>query len=167
MKINKYWISPEKKQKQKVAMISIIIISIAIGYLSDSRTFTIINGAVVDEQSEAGTFVDPQLTEQETPAPVYVVVSAYSEYDSCHYPKIINGERKCLVASGKIATAGMVASNKHTFGTKLIIGGREFTVEDRTAERYSNRIDIFMGYGDKGYAKATKWGLKTLSVTKK
>ena len=49
-------------------------------------------------------------------------------------------------------------------GTKVIILGREFTCEDRTALRFNGRYDIFMGYGQEAYNKAVNFGIKELPV---
>ena len=88
-------------------------------------------------------------------------ISAYSEKDSCHYPT----EGGCLVASGKVAKVGMVATNLYPFGTRLLIDGEVYIVEDRIAKRYGNtRIDIFVGYGDEAHENAIKWGIKKLEV---
>ena len=87
-------------------------------------------------------------------------VSYYSEIDSCHNPV----EGGCLTASGKIAEVGMVASNMFEFGTRLLIDGVEYTVEDRTSTRYSNRIDIFTGYSEKAYQIALSNGIDYLKV---
>lgn len=88
-------------------------------------------------------------------------ISAYSELDSCHYPT----KDGCLTASGKIAEVGMVATNLYPFGTKIIIDGKEYVVEDRISTKYNNRIDIFMGYGKRSYYKAIDFGIKHLSIT--
>jgi 3D (Asp-Asp-Asp) domain-containing protein len=94
-----------------------------------------------------------------------MTISHYSELDSCHYPTYKNGYRQCLVASGKIAKVGMVATNLYPFGTRLMIDGEVYIVEDRIAKRYGNtRIDIFVGYGDEAHENAIKWGIKKLEV---
>lgn len=90
--------------------------------------------------------------------------SAYSEYDSCHHPKVIDGVKKCLVASGKPAEIGMVATYAYPIGTRLLINGKVYTVEDRTATKWGYRIDIFQGYGEEGSAKAKKFGIQYLEV---
>jgi len=85
----------------------------------------------------------------------YREISYYSELDSCHYPTA----KGCLTASGKIAEVGMVASNLFPFGTKLVIDGLTYTVEDRTNDEYSYRIDIFTGYGQRAYEQAKQLGI--------
>jgi 3D (Asp-Asp-Asp) domain-containing protein len=90
-------------------------------------------------------------------------ISAYSELDSCHYP---TKDGKCLVASGKIAEIGMVASNLFPFGTKLLIGGQEYVVEDRISKRYNNRLDIWQGYGEEAYQTALQKGIQYKEVVK-
>jgi len=186
MKINKYWVKQkrhnrtykksltkyqtEKSRKQNLRIVVAFFASITIGMLIELAATTNsmeFNGGLVAEQSNTRPPVEPSLGEDlnlHSSSPGMVrEITAYSEYDSCHYP----AEGGCLTASGKIAKEGMAASNLYPFGTKLIIGGREFTVEDRISKRYNNRIDIFMGYGEDGSQKAKEWGLKKLSVITK
>jgi 3D (Asp-Asp-Asp) domain-containing protein len=87
-------------------------------------------------------------------------ISSYSEKDSCHYPT----KGGCLVASGKVAKVGMVATNLYPFGTRLMIDGEIYIVEDRISKRFNNRIDIFQGYGDEAYKNAKEFGIKHLDV---
>jgi len=89
-----------------------------------------------------------------------MTISHYSEKDSCHYPK----DGGCLTASGKIAETGMVATNLYPFGTKLLIDGKEYTVEDRISAKYKNRIDIWVGYGEESHQLALKLGIKHLPI---
>ena len=65
-------------------------------------------------------------------------------------------------ASGTHATAGqtVAASGQFAFGTKLIINGQEYTVEDRGGAIQGNRIDIYMN----SHAEALAWGVKYLPV---
>lgn len=86
-------------------------------------------------------------------------------------------------ADGTPVYAGMVAApKKYDFGTKLFIPGIGMTavhdrggaiVEAATDENGDgevdgwkhDRLDIWMGYGDKGLKRALDWGLRTLEVT--
>ena len=54
----------------------------------------------------------------------------------------------------------VAASAQYAFGTKLIINGAEYTVEDRGGAISGNRIDIFMN----SHAEALAWGVKYLPV---
>jgi len=90
--------------------------------------------------------------------PVYssAHVTAYSEYDSCHY-------ENCLMANGIPAQEGYVACpRRFALGTKVEIDGDEYICGDRTAERFDGRFDIFMGYGSEAYAQAINFGIRTL-----
>ena len=53
-----------------------------------------------------------------------------------------------ITASGEHVADGIVAANFLPFGTKLkipaLFGDKIFTVEDRTSERFSNRLDVWM-----------------------
>ena len=46
------------------------------------------------------------------------------------------------------------------FGTKLMINGQEYTVEDRGGAIQGNRIDIYMN----SHVEAVAWGVKYLPV---
>lgn len=67
-----------------------------------------------------------------------------------------------ITASGTKATAGrtVAASGQFAFGTKLIINGQEYTVEDRGGAIQGNRIDVYMN----SHAEALAWGVKYLPV---
>lgn len=72
------------------------------------------------------------------------------------------GKTTGYTASGVKATAGhtVAASSQFAFGTKLIINGQEYTVEDRGGAIQGNRIDIYMN----SHAEALAWGVKYLPV---
>ena len=83
-------------------------------------------------------------------------VTAYCSCDKCC------GKTTGMTASGTKATAGhtVAASGQFAFGTKLIINGQEYTVEDRGGAIQGNRIDIYMN----SHAEAVAWGVKYLPV---
>ena len=86
-------------------------------------------------------------------------VTAYSEFDSCHYPN-------CVMASGKRAYVGAIACPRNIpLGTKVVIDGAEYTCEDRTAKYLDGRYDIFTGYRQEAYDKALKFGVQVKSIT--
>ncbi|MEI3400946.1 MAG: 3D domain-containing protein [Clostridia bacterium] len=60
------------------------------------------------------------------------------------------------------ATVGhtVAASGQFSFGTKLMINGQEYTVEDRGGAIQGNRIDIYMN----SHVDAVAWGVKYLPV---
>jgi len=79
-------------------------------------------------------------------------------------------------ADGTPVYAGMVAAPKsYPFGTKLYVPGIGMTaVHDRggaIVEGSSesgpkhDRLDVWMGYGDKGLRRALNWGMRTVVVT--
>jgi len=85
-------------------------------------------------------------------------VSAYSEFDSCHY-------ENCIMASGKRAYIGAVACPREiNLGTKVEINKTIYICEDRTALKFNGRFDIFMGYNQEAYDKAIQFGLQRLNV---
>ena len=74
----------------------------------------------------------------------------------------------CPVSNGGIAAnnhkpiAGITiaASRRYPFGTKVVIDGHTYTVQDRLAKRYDDRIDIFMS----SHKKAKDFGIKRKTV---
>ena len=72
------------------------------------------------------------------------------------------GKQTGITASGTRATAGrtIAASGQFAFGTKLIINGKQYTVEDRGGAIQGNKIDIYMN----SHAEALAWGVKYLPV---
>ena len=83
-------------------------------------------------------------------------ITAYCSCSKCC------GKQTGITASGTRATAGrtIAASGQFAFGTKLIINGKEYTVEDRGGAIQGNRIDIYMN----SHAEALAWGVKYLPV---
>lgn len=83
-------------------------------------------------------------------------VTAYCACSKCC------GKQTGITASGTRATAGrtIAASGQFAFGTRLIINGKEYTVEDRGGAIQGNRIDIYMN----SHAEALAWGVKYLPV---
>ncbi len=65
-------------------------------------------------------------------------------------------------ASGTKATPGrtVAASSQFAFGTKLLINGTTYTVEDRGGAITGNKIDIYCST----HAEALAWGIKYLPV---
>jgi len=72
------------------------------------------------------------------------------------------GKTDGITASGKKATANntVAAPGIFPFGTKLLIGGQIYTVEDRGGAIQGNRIDIYMT----SYSAAEAWGVRYMDV---
>ncbi len=83
-------------------------------------------------------------------------ITAYCSCSKCC------GKQTGITASGTRATAGrtVAASGQFAFGTKLIINGREYVVEDRGGAIQGNKIDVYMN----SHAEALAWGVKYLPV---
>jgi 3D (Asp-Asp-Asp) domain-containing protein len=91
---------------------------------------------------------------------VTAVITAYSEYDSCHTGA------SCLMASGKKAYVGAIACPRNIrLGTRVIIDNNPYVCEDRVSLKYPERFDIFMGYGQDAYNKALSYGKQTKKVS--
>lgn len=80
-------------------------------------------------------------------------------YCSC---AICCGKTNGMTASGRKATANhtVAAPSTFAFGTKLVINGQTYTVEDRGGAIQGNRIDIYMN----SHAQALAWGVRYLDV---
>ena len=72
------------------------------------------------------------------------------------------GKTNGITASGTKATAGrtIAASSQFSFGTKVLINGTTYTVEDRGGAIKGNKIDVYFNT----HAEALQWGVKYLPV---
>lgn len=73
------------------------------------------------------------------------------------------GKTTGITASGTKATAGRTIAadtSKLPFGTKVVINGHTYTVEDRGGAIRGNRIDVFFS----SHAKALEWGVRYCDV---
>ena len=103
--------------------------------------------ALVGKQSEINTIISR----------VVRVITAYNAVEEQ------TDDTPCISASGldicntwkKVA-----ASNEFSFGTKLLIDGDIYYVEDRTHPRYQYRIDLLMP----SYEEAKNWGKQIKEV---
>ena len=72
------------------------------------------------------------------------------------------GKTNGITSSGKKATSGrtIAAPASFAFGTKVLINGKEYVVEDRGGAIRGNRIDVYMN----SHSAAMAWGVKYLPV---
>ena len=72
------------------------------------------------------------------------------------------GKTNGITASGAKATANhtIVAPRTFAFGTKVVINGTTYVVEDRGGAIQGNRIDIYMN----SHAEALRWGVRYVEV---
>lgn len=79
----------------------------------------------------------------------------------CACPKCC-GWNTGITASGAKATADhtIAAPSTFSFGTKVLINGQTYTVEDRGGAIQGNRIDIYMN----SHSEALAWGVRYLYV---
>lgn len=72
------------------------------------------------------------------------------------------GKTNGITASGTKATANhtIAAPSTFAFGTKVVINGVTYTVEDRGGAIQGNRIDIYMN----SHAEALQWGSRLIDV---
>lgn len=80
----------------------------------------------------------------------------------CSCSRCCGSHASGYTSSGTKATAGrtVAASTQFGFGTKLIINGNEYVVEDRGGAVKGNKIDIYMN----SHSEALAWGVKYLPV---
>lgn len=80
----------------------------------------------------------------------------------CSCPKCCGGHSSGYTSSGTKATAGrtVAASAQFSYGTKLLINGKEYVVEDRGGAVKGDKIDIYMN----SHADALAWGVRYLPV---
>lgn len=82
----------------------------------------------------------------------YFKLTAYCGCSKCC------GKSTGITASGTKATAGrtIAASSQYSFGTKLVINGHTYTVEDRGGAIKGNKIDIYFN----SHSEALAFGVK-------
>lgn len=101
-------------------------------------------------------------TSRETTATAAGTTKIFKITAYCSCSKCCGKYASGYTSSGTKATAGrtVAASSQFAFGTKLIINGKEYTVEDRGGAITGNKIDIYMDT----HAEALAWGVKYLPV---
>ncbi len=72
------------------------------------------------------------------------------------------GKTNGITASGRKATANhtVAAPSTFAFGTKIVMNGKTYTVEDRGGAIQGNRIDLYVNT----HAEALAWGVRYLNV---
>lgn len=89
---------------------------------------------------------------------MYVTVTAYSSTPDQ------TDDTPFIAATGKRVHDGMVAANFLRFGTKVrfpdYFGDKDFLVEDRMHERFSDRMDVWMETRE----EALQFGIRRLKV---
>ncbi len=127
-----------------------------------SRTEVIKPQGVSDSASTGASISEPGTN----PGARTVYLTAYSELDSCHYPK----DRGCLTASGKLAQEGMIACPRDwKLGTQVQIGNQVYVCDDRYSRKLDDErdlptIDIWAGSGRTAHYVATKFGIQKAEV---
>lgn len=112
---------------------------------------------VVTSRSTAPRNTNAQTTSSTGGTTKIFKVTAY-----CACSKCCGGRASGYTSSGTKATAGrtVAASSQFSFGTKLLINGKEYTVEDRGGAVKGDKIDIYMN----SHSEALAWGVKYLPV---
>lgn len=89
-------------------------------------------------------------------------VKIYKVTAYCPCSKCCGSHANGYTASGTKATAGrtIAAPSNFAFGTKLLINGKEYVVEDRGGAIKGNRIDMYVD----SHSQALAWGVKYLPV---
>ena len=89
-------------------------------------------------------------------------VKMYKVTAYCSCPKCCGKWANGITAMGTTAKVGrtVAAPRNFKFGTKLLIGGKKYVVEDRGGAIKGNRIDMYVS----SHAAALRWGVKYLPV---
>ncbi len=98
----------------------------------------------------------------------YGPLPGQSNYKTGSYEGDINMNGTGITKSGKKVQVGHIAADWSIFpeGTRLYIPGYgEGVVEDIGGSIIGNRIDLFMGYGERALEKALQWGVRDVEVT--
>lgn len=126
-------------------------------YLSDEKT--VIKSKPVTTRSAAtgSKAVRTPVKEQQSTAAADNCVGYYTLTYYCSCSKCC-GKTNGVTAWGTKATPGrtIAASSKFAFGTKLIINGHEYIVEDRGGAIQGNKIDVYVG----SHSEAIKLGVQ-------
>lgn len=119
-------------------------------YLSKEKT--------IIKTSSRGKTTDTRQNQQE-PASAGDLVGYFTLTYYCPCTKCCGSYANGITAWGTTATAGktIATSSQFAFGTKLIINGHEYTVEDRGGAIKGNKIDIYVD----SHSEALKLGKKT------
>ncbi len=110
---------------------------------------------------------EPELPQEpekvEEPEPTIVSLGVYKITAYCGCAKCC-GKTDGITASGTHVTAGrtIAAPPEIPFGTKLMINGHIYTVEDRGGAIKGNRIDIYF----ETHEEANKFGVQYIEVFK-
>ena len=90
-----------------------------------------------------------------------VILATITGYCAC---QLCCGPRaQHLTASGRnpTPTNTIAAPRSIPFGSHIVVAGRRYTVEDRTAKRFDGRFDIYFA----NHAAAKRFGRQTNTVT--
>lgn len=111
---------------------------------------------IVQVQNNTTSRTSSASRNQETGVKIFKV-TAYCPCSKC-CGKFASG----YTSSGTKATEGrtVAASTQFSFGTKLLINGNTYTVEDRGGAIQGNKIDVYFNT----HAEAIAWGVKYLPV---
>ena len=92
----------------------------------------------------------------------YIKVGTFKVTGYCSCARCC-GKSTGITASGTVATAGRTIAadtSQFSFGSKVVINGHTYTVEDRGGAIRGNRIDIFFS----SHSKALDWGVRYCDV---
>ncbi len=123
-----------------------------------NKQFNQIEGIELLARNCPGIIVSSDNSEDSETESIEVVVTAYSSTPGQ------TDDTPFITASGSYVRSGVVAANFLPLGTKIklpeIFGDRIFVVEDRTHEKYSDRVDIWFS----STAEAIKFGSKVSRI---
>lgn len=156
--MNNWWNKWKIDAVEAVVMILFLICLIVISLVSVNVAGTVLSPPCTLDDIRVDERVKTAHIETEKPTAVFKTVTVTS-YCAC---KICCGENaKGITASGKRVKTGMIAASRSIpFGTRIRIEGKIYTVEDRLAKRYDDRIDVYY----ESHEEAKKFGKKVIQV---
>lgn len=125
----------------------IILASFASSLIFSTPSTSVYERAVIDEVA---------------PTPLIDGVSILAEVTSYTSEPGQTDDTPLITASGTHVHDGTIACpRRYKFGTRVEIGGKFYTCEDRMSERFPDRFDIWMESNDDAIA----WGIRTVEIT--
>jgi 3D (Asp-Asp-Asp) domain-containing protein len=120
------------------------------------------NQIEIAELLAQNSLISNQLSEEnldvENPKMLEVLITAYSSTPEQ------TDDTPFITASGNYVRSGVVAANFLPLGTKIripeVFGDKIFVVEDRTHEKYSDRVDVWLPTKE----EATRFGVKISEI---
>ena len=90
-----------------------------------------------------------------------VIVAVVTAFCSCKICCGPNAKGICANGKAPVPQTTIAASRTIPLGSKVLLNGHEYRVDDRLARRYDNRFDIYFA----SHKDAKQFGIRTNKVT--